>query len=144
MTEHTRLTLSLALDLAQTALKKGEELKLNPLTVAVLDAGGHTKVLLRSDKSSTLRPKIATGKALSALALGMPSRNLGGIAQERPDFYRSLTNLHDGLVPVAGGLLITASDGEVIGAMGITGDTSDNDEACIKYALEAHGFPAGV
>lgn len=138
--------MTLSLDQAQTiinaALNKGRELDLKPLTVAVLDAGGHIKALLRQDGTSTLRPKIAHGKAHGAIALGLGSRTIFNRAQEQPYFVSAINNLADGaLVPVPGGVLIK-ENGTIIGAVGITGDNSDNDETCAIAGIEAAGFTA--
>lgn len=136
------LTLEIAQKFISTALAKGHELGLNPLTIAVLDAGGHVKALAREDNTSTLRPEIATGKAHGAIALGLGSRAIFNRAQEQPYFVQSMNGLANGmLVPVPGGVLIRDS-GTIIGALGITGDTSDNDEICAIIAIEAAGFTA--
>lgn len=138
----TKLTLSTANDIIAAAFKKGEELGLKPLTVAVLDAGGHLTALQRADASSIMRPQIAQGKAYGALATGMGSRWLNANAADRPHFVNSLVDVSGGkIVPVPGGVLIKA-DGETIGAVGITGDTSDNDEAAAVAGIEAAGFAA--
>ncbi len=134
------LTLDQAQLIIKAALEKGHELNLKPLTVAVLDAGGHLKALLREDGTSTLRPKIAHGKAHGAIALGLGSRTIFNRAQEQPYFVSAINNLADGaLVPVPGGVLIK-HNGTIIGAVGITGDNSDNDEACAIAGIEAAGF----
>lgn len=136
------LTLEVAQSIISTAIAKGHELGLNPLTVAVLDAGGHVKALAREDNTSTLRPDIATGKAHGAIALGLGSRTIFNRAKEQPYFIQAMNGLANGsLVPVPGGVLIRES-GEIIGAVGITGDSSDNDEACAITAIEAAGFTA--
>jgi len=136
------LTLENAQRMISTAFTKGNELGLAPLTVVVLDAGGHVKALARADGTSTLRPDIATGKAYGAIALGMGSRAIFKRAQEQPFFVQALNGLAKGLlVPVPGGVLIR-EDGNIIGAVGITGDTSDNDEICAVTAIEAAGFTA--
>ena len=110
--------------------------------VAVLDAAGHLKVLLRQDGTSLLRAEIAQGKARGAIGLGMGSRAIYNRAQEQPYFIQAMNALSGGsLVPVPGGVLIR-KDGEIIGAVGITGDTSDNDEACAVAAIEALGLQA--
>lgn len=125
----TKLSLEQAQTIVAAALKQGHTLGLKPLTVAVLDAGGHLVNLAREDGSSNLRPQIAIAKASGALALGVSSRTIGEIAVERPTFINAAAGLNpQGIVPAAGGVLIQAEDGEVIGAVGVTGDTSDNDE----------------
>ncbi|MGD9810858.1 MAG: heme-binding protein, partial [Sphingobium sp.] len=97
----------------------------------------------RQDGSSNLRPQLAIGKASTALALGMASRKIGEMAAERPSFVAALGSLApDGIIPAAGGMLIL-NGGEKVGAVGITGDTSDNDEACAIAGIEAAGLTAG-
>lgn len=136
------LTLAIAQQILSTALAKGRELQLKPLTVAVLDAGGHLKALAREDGTSTLRPDIAMGKASGAIALGIGSRAIFRRAQEQAFFIQSVNALAGGaLVPVPGGVLIR-DKGDIIGAVGITGDSSDMDEICAVTAIEAAGFTA--
>lgn len=134
----SRMTLEKAgLTIAAT-LQKGAELGLKPLTVAVLDAGGHLIALQRQDGSSTLRPQIAIAKASGALALGASSRIIGEMAAERPTFVASLSAIAPhGIVPAAGGVIISAEDGTILGAVGVTGDTSDNDEICALAGIAA-------
>jgi uncharacterized protein GlcG (DUF336 family) len=137
------LSLAQAETIIETALARAAKMGLKPLTVAVLDAGGHLKSLARQDGSSTLRPEMAQGKARGAISLGMGSRAIFKRAQEQPFFVQALNGLAGGfLVPVPGGVLIRDSDGEIVGAVGITGDTSDNDEACAVAGIEAAGFTA--
>jgi len=144
MTLPSGLKLSQANQIIAAALAKGEALGLKPLTVAVLDAGGHLLAVQRQDGASNLRPQIAIGKAAGALYLGVSSRQIAVMASERPSFIASLGSLAgDGIIPAAGGLLIQ-SDGNLVGAVGITGDTSDNDEACAIEGLERAGFVANV
>ena len=139
----TRLTLASSNSIIATAFAKAKELDLKPLGVAVLDAGGHLVAFQRQDGASFLRPEIASGKAFGALATGMGSRALGKTAVERPHFMVGLSGVADGrIVPVPGGVLIRTVDGEIIGAVGISGDTSDNDEACAIAGIEAAGFRA--
>lgn len=115
---------------------------LKPLTIAVLDAAGQLKVLLRQDGTSLMRPEIAQSKAYGAIAMGLGSRSLYQRAQEQPYFIQAMNALADGkLVPVPGGVLIK-HQGSIIGAIGITGDSSDNDEACAIHAIEAAGLEA--
>ena len=135
------LTLARVNTIIETAFAKGRELGLKPLSVAVLDAGGHLIAFQRQDGSSTLRPQIAAGKAGGALAMGVSSRKIGEMAAERPSFVASLGPISPhGVIPAAGGLLILNGAGTVIGAVGVTGDLSDNDELCAKAGLEAAGF----
>jgi uncharacterized protein GlcG (DUF336 family) len=137
---------SLSLDQANriiaAALAKGRELGLKPLCVAVLDPGGHLMALQREDGASTLRPQIAIGKAAGALGLGVSSRKIAEMAAERPTFVASLASLAEhGMVPAAGGVL-AAAEGGLVGAIGVTGDTSDNDETCALAGLAAAGLTA--
>lgn len=138
-----RVTLEQANRIVAAAFSKGAELGLKPLTVAVLDAGGHIIALQRGDGASTLRPEIACGKAAGALALGLSSRKIAEMAAERPSFVASLATLGPcAIVPAAGGLIIVDGSGTPIGAVGITGDTSDNDELCALAGLDAAGLQA--
>lgn len=138
------LTLSQANAIIEGALAEGARLKLKPLTVAVLDAGGHTIALQRQDGASNLRPQLATGKAAGALALGVSSRQIGVMALDRPHFVSAVATLGasaaTGIVPVAGGVLIRGAGERIVGAVGITGDTSDNDEACAIAGVAAVGL----
>ncbi|WP_067224432.1 GlcG/HbpS family heme-binding protein [Stappia indica] len=140
----SKLTLSAAEKIVDTALAKGGELGLKPLTVAVLDAGGHLVALKRQDGSSILRPQVASGKAYGAIAVGAGSRWLDENAKTRPHFVQALNGVAGGaIVPVPGGVLIRAGEGgEILGAVGISGDTSDNDEACAVAGIEGAGFSA--
>lgn len=137
------LTLAQAQAIATEALRKGRELALKPLTIVVLDAGGHTVALLREDGSSNLRPGIAIGKASGALALGVSSRKIADMAQERPTFVGSLSGISaGGIIPAAGGVIIVDAANAPIGAVGVTGDTSDNDEICALAGIAAAGLKA--
>jgi len=135
-----RLSMEIALAVAQGALRRGRELGCKPLTAAVLDRGGHLCALLREDGSSNLRPQLAMGKASGALALGVSSRQIGVMAEERPQFVNALAAMTGSLVPAAGGVLIYSKTGDLIGAVGVTGDSSDRDEACALHALERAGL----
>lgn len=138
----THLTIETARTIVSSALAKGAELGLKPLTVGVLDAGGALIALERQDGASRMRPEIAIGKANGAIALGMGSRAIWKRAEEQPYFIQSMNALAGGsLVPVPGGVLIRA-DGRIIGAVGVTGDTSDNDEIAAVAGIEAAGFVA--
>lgn len=129
------------LEQAQTvvaaALKEGRSLGLKPLSVAVLDAGGHLVAFARENDSSNLRPQIAIAKASGALALGVSSRTIGEMALDRPTFVNGAAALNPGgIIAAAGGLLIQ-SGGSTIGAVGVTGDLSDNDEKCAAAGIAA-------
>ncbi|MBO0346827.1 GlcG/HbpS family heme-binding protein [Roseibium limicola] len=138
-----KLTLSMAEQIISAAFAKAEELGLKPLTVAVIDAGGHLTALSRQDGSSILRPQIAQGKAFGAVAVGTGTRWLNANAESRPHFIQALNGVSNGaIVPVPGGVLMKDEDGDVVGAVGITGDTSDNDEAAALAGVAAVGLVA--
>ena len=139
----TRVTLAQANTIIAAALAKGAELKMKPLSVAVLDAGGHAIAFQRQDGASSMRWQVASAKAAGALSLGMSSRKIGEMAAERPQFVAALAPLApSGLLPVAGGVIIVGDDGQPIGAVGITGDTSDNDELAALTGIAAAGLKA--
>ena len=136
------VTLVQASTIVDAALAKGRELKLHPLTVVVLDAGGHLVAMKREDKSGILRTQIATGKAWGTLGMGFGGREFarraaGGGAV----FLQALMAASGGkIVPAPGGVLIRDNAGDVIGAVGISGDTSDKDEACAVAGIAAAGL----
>jgi len=133
------ITLEQAQAVVVAALREGRALGLRPLSVAVLDTGGHLVAFAREDASSNLRPQIAIAKASGALALGVSSRSIGEMAVERPTFINAAASLAPGgIIPAAGGLLIH-SEGATIGAVGVTGDLSDNDEKCAAAGIAAIG-----
>jgi len=137
----TTLPLETALSIARDTLAEGRRQRFAPLTAAVLDSGGHVIALLRSDGASLLRPQIATGKAWGALGMGFGSRELAKRAAMVPAFFNSLSDLAGGnVVPVPGGVLIRDASGTVVAAVGVSGDTSDNDELCAIHAVRAAGL----
>ena len=136
------LTLQTARQIVKAARDKGRELDLKPLTVTVLDAAGATILMEREDGSAPMRPRIAHGKAFGAVQMGMGSRALGNRAEQQAYFIQAMNALAGGdLVPVPGGVLVRDGD-TIVGAVGITGDTSDNDEACAIAGIEAAGLKA--
>jgi len=138
----SRIDLAQANIILTAAFAKAAELGLKPLTVAVLDAGGHLIALGRQDGASTLRPQIAMAKAGGALALGVSSRTIGDMAAERPSFVASLNPIAPlGVVPAAGGVIVVDAYGP-IGAVGVTGDTSDQDEQCALAGIAAAALTA--
>jgi len=138
-----KIRLEQAETIIDAALKHGAEIKCAPLSVAVLDDGGHLVAFHRQDNSGILRFEIAVGKAYGALGMGLSSRALAAVAEQRPLFVQSLMAAsHGRLVPVAGGVLIRGRDGALIGAVGISGDTSERDEACAIAGVEATGLVA--
>ena len=137
----TDLTLAKSLSIIETALAQGKELGLKPLAVVVLDAGGHLKAFQRQDGASMMRFEIASGKAYGAIAVGMGSRWLNAQAETRPHFLEGLSAVSGGkIVAVPGGVLVKDGTGAIIGAVGVTGDTSDNDESAAIAGIEAAGF----
>jgi uncharacterized protein GlcG (DUF336 family) len=136
------LSLAAAQQIVSTALAHGRAKNMKPLAVAVLDVRGALKAFAAEDRSSLGREHIAQGKAYGALSFGVGSRTLGKIAVERPHFIAAAAQAVGKLVPVAGGVLIKSAEGALVGAVGISGDTSDNDEAAAKAGIEAAGFKA--
>ena len=138
-----RITLTQANAIIAAAFAKGAELKLKPLSVVVVDAGGHVQAFQRQDGASSMRLGIALGKAAGALALGVSSRKVGAMAAERPAFVSAISGIAaHGIVPAAGGIIVKGGDGFAIGAVGVTGDTSDNDEICTLAGIAAAGLTA--
>jgi len=135
------VTLAQASTIVDTALKKGRDTGCAPLTVAVLDAGGHLVAFKREDKSGLLRFDIAFGKAWGTLGMGFGSRTLAARAAKTPQFFTMLAAASEGrMVTNPGGVLIRTPAGDIIGAVGISGDTSDKDEACAIAGIEhRHG-----
>lgn len=143
--DHRVLDLDTALAIASAVLSVRRHRGHRPLTVAVLDPGGHVVVLQREDGSGILRPQIAVGKALGALGMGFGTRELARLAQENPQFVAALSALSPGgLVPAPGGVLVRLAAGatEVLGAVGVSGDTSDRDEECALHAIASVGLTA--
>ena len=141
----TDLTLQQANQIINHAIHIARELNMNPLTVVVLDSAGHLKALQREDGASMIRQQIATAKAWGAVNMGVSSRGLETVAQQRPDFMNALIGIADGkIMPVPGGVLIRDADNNLLGAVGISGDKSDQDERCAIAGIEAVGFFASI
>ena len=139
----TVISLDQANTIIAAALAKGAELALKPLSVAVLCPGGHLIAFQRQDGASSMRLQIACGKAGGALGLGLSSRKIADMAAERPSFIASLGPISQlGVIPAAGGVIVVDDAGRFLGAVGITGDTSDNDEACALAGIAAAGLKA--
>jgi uncharacterized protein GlcG (DUF336 family) len=135
------LTLEAADLIANKSLEKGRALGFAPLTVVILDAGGHIKIIKREDGSSLLRSDIAMGKAWGVLGMGFGGREIARRAAKMPTFFNALSDLSGGrMVPVPGGVLIRSASGEIVGSIGISGDTSDNDETCAVYGIKSAGL----
>jgi uncharacterized protein GlcG (DUF336 family) len=137
-----KLTLEKATLIADTTLTNARERKYRPMCVAVLDQGGCLKVLKREDNASILRPDIAIGKAWGAIGMGESSRSLSERLKERPAFLGALSTMSQGkVVPVPGGVLIMDGN-EIAGAVGVSGGTAEEDEACAIEGIKAAGFVA--
>lgn len=135
------LSLETARRILETALAKSTELKLKPIAVAVLDVRGCLKAFAAQDGTSLMRADVAHGKAYGALALGMGSRAIFKRAQEQAYFVDAVNTLARGqIVPVPGGVLMRDQNGRLAGAVGISGDSSDNDEACAIASITAVGL----
>ena len=138
-----KLKLAHADTIINTALAEARQLKLAPLAVAVLDAGGHVIACKREDGAGIVRFDIAYGKAWGALGMGFGTREITARAEKFPAFITSLYAISQGrAVPSPGGVLVLDEDGEVIGAVGVSGDTGDNDELCALAGIKAAGFGA--
>jgi uncharacterized protein GlcG (DUF336 family) len=137
----TSITLDQAATVVDAALAAARKESLMPLTVVVLDKGGHMVALKREDKSGILRVEIATGKAYGALGMGVSSRLMRDRFAERGNFVSGLAAASDGrFVPVPGGVLIRDAGGDILGAVGISGDASDKDEFAAIEGVKASGL----
>jgi uncharacterized protein GlcG (DUF336 family) len=135
------VSLDQAAMIVDIALKKGRETKCAPLSVAVLDKGGHLVAFKREDNSGILRFEIAFGKAWGALGMGFGSRDLNERAGKNPMFFTALAAASQGrMIPNPGGVLIKDASGSIMGAVGISGDTADRDEVCAIAGIEAAGL----
>lgn len=135
------LSLDTARDIIAGARAAGRRLGLKPLTVVVLDAGGHVLAAERENGSSNKRFEIAFGKAHGAVSLGLGSRALMARAEQQPYFIAAVMSAVGGsLVPVPGGVLIRDAASRLVGAVGVSGDTSDNDELAAVGGVEAAGL----
>ncbi len=139
---HT-LSLEIADQIAAATIQEGRDRGFAPLTVAIMDPGGHLITLKRDNKSSIMRPQIAQAKAWGALSMGFGGRELARRAANTPAFFNALSVISDGrMAPVPGGALIRNAEGDLLGAIGVTGDTSDNDELAFLPAIKQAGLVA--
>ncbi len=135
------ITIAQARSIIAGALAYSKAAAMKPLAVAVLDAGGHLIAFEREDGSANRRFEIAHGKAHGAISIGVNSRTLGVMAVERPHFMAGVTSAIGGsLIPVAGGVIVIGIDGTRLGAVGVSGDTSDNDEAAAIAGINTAGL----
>ena len=139
----TDLSLAQASSILDAALSEGHRRNFAPLVVAVLDSGGHMIAFKREDGAGFARFDIAYGKAWGALGMGFGTRELAERGTRFPAFVAAISTATQGrIIPSPGGVLILDSDGHVIGAVGISGDTGDNDEICAIMGIESAGFSA--
>ena len=137
----TLLKIQIAEIIADEVFRFGKEENLHPLAVAVLDGGGHPVLMKRQDGAGIMRCDIAIGKAWGALGMGISSRLIRDRLSERPSFQNALASVSSGrFVPVPGGVLINDEKNETIGAVGVSGDTSDKDEYCAIKAILASKY----
>jgi uncharacterized protein GlcG (DUF336 family) len=139
----TPLNLTQASAIIDAALAEGRKRQFAPLVVAVLDAGGHLIAFKREDGAGFARFDIAYGKAWGSLGIGFGTRELTERAAKSPTFVAAISTATQGrMIPSPGGVLIVDTDNNVVGAVGISGDIGDNDEACAIAGIEAVGLSA--
>jgi uncharacterized protein GlcG (DUF336 family) len=139
------LTLARANKMIRAAFTKASENGIKPLAVCVYDSGGNLKAFQAQDGASNGRFAIAGGKARGALAVGTGSRWLHAQAETRPHFLAGVnTVIEGGVVPGPGGVIARDKKGDIVAAVGISGDTADNDELCAVAAIEACGLSADI
>ena len=139
----TTLSLTQANQIIAKALEKAREMKIKPVSVVVLDEGGHLKAMQREDGASMFRFDVATGKAWAAVAMGASSRALAGRAKDNPNFFITLAaTAHGKFLPQTGGVLIRDASGTIVGSAGASGGTGDEDEAVCAFGIEQAGFVA--
>ena len=139
------ISMNRARTMIRKAMQKGRELELNPLSVVVLDAGGHVKAFEREDGAAPGRFAIAHGKAYGAVMLGMAGTAQMARAEQQAYFMAAVNGAYNGqVIPVPGGVLVRDKRGVVIGAVGVTGDTSDNDAICATVGIEAANLVAEI
>ena len=140
----SKLTLAQANKIIEAALANARQLKIKPLAVAVLDEGGHIKSIQREDDATMFRVDVAIGKAWASVSMGAASRVLLGRAKENPQFFGALSATAKGkFLPQTGAVLITDTDGNVLGAAGASGGTGDEDEAVCIAGITAAGLVHG-
>ena len=137
------LTLAAAQTIVTQALAHARANNFNPLGIVVLDARGSLKASAAEDGTSLMRWKVAFGKAYGSVAWGAGSKKIEKMAADRPNFFAGVAHLADGgILPVGGGVLIRDSQNRIIGAVGVSGDTSDNDELAASAGIKAAGHVA--
>lgn len=140
-----QLTLEMANAVIEASFIEAKKLSLKPLSIAILDAGGHLIAFQRQNNAAILRFDIAFAKAYGALGMGIGSRGLAQKAKEIPDLINGAINASKGrLIPAPGGVLILDNNNNIIGAAGVSGDTSDNDEHAVIIGIKSAGLRAQV
>jgi uncharacterized protein GlcG (DUF336 family) len=134
------MKLETALEIATAALQHARDKDMKQMAVVVLDERGATRAVLAEDGTSVGRAKIAFGKANGVIQMGLGSRALQTRAKANPQFMSAADNMFGGLMAVPGGVLILDNAGQVAGAVGISGDTSENDEAAALAGIAAAGL----
>jgi uncharacterized protein GlcG (DUF336 family) len=135
------VTLKQAESIIDAVLARGRELGCRPLSVIVTDAGAHATAFKKEDGSAMMRFEMAMGKAYAALALGRSSSLVRARAEERPLFMSYLMSASGGKIfAEGGGMLIRDARGELIGAVGVTGDTQERDEELAAHGIRAAGL----
>jgi uncharacterized protein GlcG (DUF336 family) len=138
----TQLTLEQAQAIVSGAIAESRKLGLEPMTISVLDASGTLKAMAREDGSGLVRPDIAFSKAWGAVGMGLPSRELNRRSEIMPTFFNALYSVSQGkVVPMPGGVLILSGE-TVVGAVGVSGDTPDNDELVAIAGIRSAGLTA--
>lgn len=141
----TNLPLDKARAIITAALAEGRRQSLQPLTVVVLDTGGHLISMDREDGSGIVRAEVARGKAAAALGIGIGSGTVGARNKGRDAFLAGVAAASDGrFIPVGGGVLVLDGQRQIIGAVGASGDASDADEACVVAGIRAAGYEPGL
>jgi uncharacterized protein GlcG (DUF336 family) len=141
----TSVTLDQASAIVDAALAKAHELGLRPLAVTVLDPGGNPVVLKREDRAGLLRPSIAHAKAWGCVGMGVGGAAGARHATRDPAFFAALAAISEGRIASSrGGVLIRDKDGEVLGAVGVSGDRPEHDEACAVAGVESQGLTADI
>ncbi|MEO0370728.1 MAG: heme-binding protein [Pseudomonadota bacterium] len=137
------ISLSRARKIIRKTIEKGRAEGFKPLSVVVLDTGGHVRAFEREDGASPGRFELARGKAYGAIMLGLAGRAQMARADQQAYFMTAMNGLFDGkVVPVPGGILVRDAGGRVVGAVGVTGDTSDNDVIAGVAGIEAANLTA--
>ena len=138
------LSLAEAVTIATAALAKAREGEMSPMAVAVLDAAGTIKCSQTEDGAALMRPDIAYAKAWGCLGLGFSTRAMANLSQQAPALLNAFGGVSENrLIPSPGGVFIVR-DGQVIGAVGVSGDHGDNDEVCSLAGIEAAGLEAKI